>query len=1210
MLKNADIKWRWLIISALSLCVFVFYFLTSFHVNHRSHLKDFQANFIKMESLLERRVNEQAELFRENGIDKEWIEYHSQKNINIHVYSGDSLKFWSTNSLPILRFAEIHFPAEGLVHLQNGWYYSKMKELDNLVICGSFLIRTDYSYQNQELVNDFSDQFKLPFEADISLDPDQKSANPIYNKEGEFVFSVLPAEDQKLSETRSFIILLLALFNIFALCYTIVLFTKRKLNSFYWIIPLVFVTLRIFSIKMNWFGFLSDIKGFEPELYASNDWFPTFFDLLVNVMLIIYLMYFISRIFSRLKKRPGVARYISIALLFSSILIWELILFILKGLIENSTIPMVVEELFSLNIYSVIAMGVIGALFYFYLNFLVKTVESLRDTGIQGTTVVLLVFTIGCGYFGYDLNYGSLNIFTGLFPLLIYGTVFYLVYIKRSSFQLSSGMIVLFLFSFVMARHLELLNTEKEEGERELYANQFATERSIVAEAEYLETSKRLHEDNFLKRFISSPGHLSNSDLQEGLERRIFNGFWERYELSFGIFRPDGRSLIEDSGIDKAELDDIINSSGIVSEISDKIYFIDDYKGQYSYIIREDLTGKDSSAALLYITLKSKKLPEEIGFPRLLISSESNVSEPLENYSIAKYHKGALITKYGDFDYPSAFGILAVNKKENKGFFNYDGYNHFFLKRTDKDYLILSKKRSTVANLFTSFSYLFSFYGLLLLPVIFRINSSQVVGRTISLAMKIQVALVSIVFLSLIAFGWGTGSFVSTQYNDFTNNVISEKLNSVEAEVKSKLGGFNNLSIAENGNNMQFILQKFSKVFFTDINLYSTEGYLLATSRPKVFNKGLMSEQMNPQAYKNLQYGRKSEYVHREKIGKLNYSSAYQPFYNKKGKLLGFINLQHFGQQQEFENQIEKFLVAIINVFILLLAVSIILAIFISNWLTEPLRILQGSFARVKFGEHNQRILYDRQDEIGALVKEYNQKLEELEYTAQQLAKSERESAWREMAKQVAHEIKNPLTPMKLSVQQLLRSYDPNDPDIESKLQRVAHSIIEQIDALTRIANEFSNFAKMPQPTHQRHDIVELIRGVCELFSGKPDILITLESDRDEVFANIDKDQFVRVFNNLIKNAIQAIPEDQEGRISIEITTGNDIEIKIEDNGVGIPEEKRDKIFVPYFTTKGTGTGLGLAMVKQIIENHNGSIYFDSELNQGTTFYVHLPISK
>ncbi|MFZ9028533.1 MAG: sensor histidine kinase [Crocinitomicaceae bacterium] len=1208
MLKNVHKKWKWLAAAILTFFVFGYVLRSEQARGHSAEVKVFQERFLELERELDRRLDENFKSFRDKGIEERWINGAQSENVNIHVYRRDSLKYWSTNELPILRFAEIHFPAQGLVHLQNGWYYAKMKSADHLTVCASFLIKQDYSYQNDDLENDFADHLKLDFSADISLDRDNEENYSIKDSKGDYVLSIQPQHANQYSETKAVVLLLLLVAGIIFL---VIAFLQLIPKGKPWniVAPIFLLFVRYLALKLEWFGFMEDVQGFDPTLYASSGWFPTFFDFLLNVALISYLLFHIGRLLEG-QMTKSLKTILGVVSMVIGVLVWWLITWLIKGSVDNSTIPLVFQELFTLNAYSIITVAAIGVLFYSFLQFLKSVFQELGKTNLSPSVVVLMLFFVGCGYFAYDLLFGTKLIYAAAFPLLVMGLLFYVVLLRGSEINLNSGMVILFLFSMVVALHYDQVNRKKEEQERKLYANQFATERSVAAEAEYMNTLEKLKEDNFLSRYISSPASLSISDFQDGLERRVFNGFWERYELSFAMFAMNNDPLIKDVGVSKQELDEIIESSGEVSQISPSMYFIDDYKGQYTYIIHEILEGRDSTQAHFYCTLKSKKIPEEIGFPRLLISTDANVSEPLENYSIAKYHNNQLVTKYGEFDYPTHLAILDVRSQQQDGFLRFDGFDHYFLRRGQKDYLILSKEEGKFSDLFTSFSYLFSFFGILLIPVLFRRRGSTSSGKVISLALKIQIALVSIVFLSLFAFGWGTGSFVSTQYNEFTNDVITEKLNSVETEVKSKLGSFEQLTLEENGNYMQYILQKFSRVFFTDINLYNTDGYLLATSRPKVFNKGLISEQMNPRAYRNLNYGKKSEYVHREKIGKLSYSSAYQPFYNKKGAMLGYINLQHFGQQQEFESQIEQFLVAIINVFILLLAVSTVLAIFISNWLTEPLRILQESFAAVKFGEHNQSISYDKEDEIGALVKEYNQKLAELELTAQQLARSERESAWREMAKQVAHEIKNPLTPMKLSVQQLLRSYDPSDPESEERLKRVANSMIEQIDALTKIANEFSNFAKMPQLMNERMNIVPVIEGVCQLFSDSG-VQLNFETFTDTIYGDIDKDQFVRVFNNLIQNAVQSIAPDTEGQIAVRIMDhANQVKIEIEDNGQGIEEEMRSKIFVPYFTTKGTGTGLGLAMVKQIIENHGGSIYFDSEIGKGTCFTIMLPKSK
>lgn len=238
--------------------------------------------------------------------------------------------------------------------------------------------------------------------------------------------------------------------------------------------------------------------------------------------------------------------------------------------------------------------------------------------------------------------------------------------------------------------------------------------------------------------------------------------------------------------------------------------------------------------------------------------------------------------------------------------------------------------------------------------------------------------------------------------------------------------------------------------------------------------------------------------------------------------------------------------------------------------------------------------------------------VDQLDESVALLAKSERDSAWREMARQVAHEIKNPLTPMKLNIQYLQQQFrSENYKDSSDLVRTVSDSILEQIDGLTKIATEFSNFAQMPKASNERILLNDLISSVHDLFRKRDDIDIKLTIPIDELFVFCDRTQVVRVLNNLINNAIQAIPDDRRGKIDIRLyTRGNKAIITIEDNGIGIPVEMKDKIFLPNFTTKTSGTGLGLAMCMQIIESVNGSISFESQLNKGTIFTVSIPIMK
>jgi nitrogen fixation/metabolism regulation signal transduction histidine kinase len=288
------------------------------------------------------------------------------------------------------------------------------------------------------------------------------------------------------------------------------------------------------------------------------------------------------------------------------------------------------------------------------------------------------------------------------------------------------------------------------------------------------------------------------------------------------------------------------------------------------------------------------------------------------------------------------------------------------------------------------------------------------------------------------------------------------------------------------------------------------------------------------------------------------------------------------------------------------------IALFVSNWLTSPLRLLKEKLTNLKLGDLNEKIEYNANDEIGLIVKAYNAKLDELELAVKQLATSERESAWRDMAKQVAHEIKNPLTPMKLSIQQLMRVYDPTDPGMTDRVKKMMESLIEQIDGLTRIANEFSNFAKMPEPRRELHDVVAIIQNCISDFENEPKTTsFEFVTSASSVEVLVDKGQWIQVMNNLLKNAIQATQNRENGKITVRLELNEkNVKIEVQDNGVGISDELKERIFVPHFTTKSTGSGIGLSVVKQIIEFHQASIKFESIVNIGTTFRIELPINE
>lgn len=401
-----------------------------------------------------------------------------------------------------------------------------------------------------------------------------------------------------------------------------------------------------------------------------------------------------------------------------------------------------------------------------------------------------------------------------------------------------------------------------------------------------------------------------------------------------------------------------------------------------------------------------------------------------------------------------------------------------------------------------------------------------------------------------------------------------------------------------------------SNIHALDINVYSTKGDLMQSSQAEIFKRNLVSSKMDADAFYNLIINQKSKYVHDEEVGKLTYLSAYQPF-RSNGKVLGYFNFPYYGKQKSFQEDLSYFLVALVNVYVLFLIAAALLAVFLSRSITNSLTLIADNIKGVQFGKTNKQISWKNDDEIGLLVQQYNLMLAELEKSADLLAKSEREGAWREMAKQVAHEIKNPLTPMKLSIQHLQRALKDNSPDMKELTEKISQRMIEQIDNLSNIATAFSDFAKMPQGTFQKIDIYPILFSTVDLFRETENIEINLNSFKENMFVNGDKEQLMRVFTNILKNAAQAIPENKVGIIDIALMENeHDYIISIKDNGIGIADEKRDKIFEPNFTTKTSGTGLGLAISKNIIERMNGKIWYDSVVDKFTVFYIELPKMK
>jgi len=628
------------------------------------------------------------------------------------------------------------------------------------------------------------------------------------------------------------------------------------------------------------------------------------------------------------------------------------------------------------------------------------------------------------------------------------------------------------------------------------------------------------------------------------------------------------------------------------------------YTGKFHYPILSDSAG-----ITIYIDLDSDLLFEGIGFPELLIDKSITRSENYRKFNYAKYYAGELADKYGDYNYNFYIDTYQPSDKEFS-YKKWDNYEHLIYHTRENNYVIVSRKLFTFKEYLISFPYLFVFYFISLLFLLI-IGNKRIGNRKIvfDLKFKIQAAIISIVFVSLLLVALATIFYNIEQYKSKHQNDLDEKMKSISEEIGLRVEDRDELT-PDLVDWLQVELAKLSNIFRTDINIYGVDGNLLASSRNEIFQRGLVSKRINSQAYfelfQNFQF---NSYFQPEEIGRLSYLSAYKPIINNRGQFLGSINLPYFIKQDNYSQEISTIIVTFINLYVFLFLISIIIAVFIANQITRPLVVIQENLRKMELGKRNEPIYYKRNDEIGSLVREYNKKVDELAVSAELLARSERESAWREMAKQIAHEIKNPLTPMKLSIQYLQRTRG-KDEEYNQFLKRVTETLIEQIDNLSNIATEFSNFAKIPIARNQIFVLADQLQKVIDLYETHNRAHIEFyPGEYRNIQVNADREQLSRAIINLIKNGIQAVPKNKIGTIKITLDRHDHMAIiSVSDNGAGIPMELQNKLFSPSFTTKTSGMGLGLSIVKNIVENFAGKIRFETQPGIGTTFFLEIPV--
>ena len=609
--------------------------------------------------------------------------------------------------------------------------------------------------------------------------------------------------------------------------------------------------------------------------------------------------------------------------------------------------------------------------------------------------------------------------------------------------------------------------------------------------------------------------------------------------------------------------------------------------------------------SVLQLTQKRTKTTNQT--PTLVANQEFKGINGLDQYEYAKYYKGECVDRSNN-----SFPLnLDSQKTQEESFFQIAKGASILYYSKDNWTILLSKGLSGLIKPLSLFSYMFMISVILMLLILAADSYLNFMPedlyfklrRHLSLRNKIQISVVAMIATSFLVVAIVTVVYfknVSSKENNFR---LRRTAINVQKEFESQ-------NIARLDKIFQDDLVDLAKKYDTPISVYGLNGQLHRTSDQRSLNENLIPKLMNFESWQIFELYDENNDVIQSNKNKSTFEFAYFRIIDSKNQPIAYASIPRFPNSTFEDVKANDFMGTLLNVYVFLLLVAGALGLAVANSITKPMSVLGERLKEFKFGIQNEPLEWKNRDEFGDLIHQYNNMMVELQVSANKLAQTEREVAWREMAKQVAHEIKNPLTPMKLSIQHLenrVKSMDKQET--EEMVKRVSKTLIEQIDNLSKIAGEFSNFAKIPKPLNEKINLNDLMASVHDLFTKRDEMDFNLYVSIDEIYVYADRGHLLRLLNNLIKNAIQAIPTERRGRIELKLHKDDkNAIIEIKDNGIGIPEKTRQKVFYPNFTTKNSGTGLGLAMCKNIVESFNGSISFQTQNDIGTVFIVRIPL--
>ncbi|MBO4671389.1 MAG: hypothetical protein J5640_06070 [Bacteroidales bacterium] len=1103
----------------------------------------------------------------------DWYVQHPQQKLPgdmvIYTYEGDSLQSWRgqfplynddissrvvvqriANPRVNLRSPLSYVTSEpGFVNIGSNWYIVRQQEKDGKKVISGLLVSSTLDNVSFRGVNP-----RLHLGRRFSVRPLTFSGGSPVSIDGKPVFKVLyDSLTGVVVANAALLWISLVLFLVAAVAYV---FRRRTLRR-----ALLSVAGIIVATGAMYFwgrSAQSEFTIFSPMLYAGGSLlFSLGAVLLLNlaVLLCAVVVYLVRHnLWEKVHTRRA-AVLLSVA---DIVLLLSLLFYVhltLSNIISNSNISLELYKLGSLSVYS----------FVVYASFLsVLAVVPMMLQMLQPALSRVL---------GWHIDF-----FSG--P-------------SRSVFSMLAGIYLVVTFA--------VLGFEKEEGRVEVWAGKLAVDRDITLELQLLKVERPIAEDGVISALAFIDG------TEAVIRNRIIDHYLlsesADYSISVHVIRPGSSSPQSVSAFEHLASEGMPISNGSCFLCSGTQEGPARYDGIFTYFQPSGLVAQ------MVLDVEQKNLPDGKGYSRLLSLVSSNRLNVPSAYSYSRYQGRELRLFKGEFPYSTSMDDWMYDTvyKDRVCHYVRDGFVHFVNVITDDEAVIISRREIGFFSYVVAAVFAALVMYLLLLGFKPRRRGPKVKEHNYFRSWMSWTLMLSLISAMLVMAGVSV-FFVYRRNEANQIAIMSDRINSIQLLAQNGLRGMD-LRDVQHSSELAALIQSVSDNTGSDISVYSTDGRIILSTNPEALDYMLLGYRLDEDALDQITRLHKRYYLRKETVAWRHYHTMYMPLLGPDGSIVAILSAPYVEESYDFERDAVTHSMTIITVFILLFLLARLMESAVLDRVFRPLSLMGRTMSRAGQGalEH---ISYGRTDEISALVDAYNRMVDELEESSRKLAQAERDKAWNSMARQVAHEIKNPLTPMKLQIQRLIRLKQKGDPAWDEKFEAASKVLLDHIDVLTETSNEFSTLARLNSEPHTEIDLGRMLQDEISMFDNRDDIRFTYMG-MEGAAALGPKPQLSRVFVNLLGNAVQAVEGREGAEILVSLRkSGSDgyYDIVVEDNGPGVSEENIPKLFTPNFTTKSGGSGLGLAISRSVLYSCGATIeYSRSFALGGACFTIRYP---